>query len=150
VVFLGVGLWLAASLLLGPWPGKRSRLINEVLQARAEDVVAIEVAPHPNETCASLVGVPRTIADRADISRLCQALREARSCSLNHPRSLWSAVLTLRKRTGAFACVVANTDQGVLLRFLSNADRGWMFGVFASADLGGILKAIVKAGDKDQ
>ena len=150
LVLTGIGLALVASLLLGPWPGKRSRLMNEVLRARAEDVLAIEVAPHSSDAYPSLVREPLTIEGREEIGRLCQAFQAARFCQPSHPRTLWSSILTLRKRTGAFDCVVSSTDQGVVIRFWTSADEGWMLGQFRSTDLGSVLMSIVKAGGKDR
>jgi hypothetical protein len=111
--------------------------------------VMIEPCEINDRSPLDLVRSQLKVANRADVTRIIDALHNAESFHPNHPIATWSCVLVLESNGKPVSVQITDTktrDNGVLIYWWSGRNSGWVLGNYRCDSLGPILEDLAKSG----
>jgi hypothetical protein len=159
----GIGVLGAALLALAvnyiftyPARDELERQRHLLFSGSSEEVQAVTIEPCDinDRSPLDLVKAQVKVTNRADVSRIIDALRSAESFHPNHPIATWSCVLVLESNGKAVSVQITDTktsDNGVLINWSSGRASGWELGNYRCDFLGPILEGLAKSGnDKNE
>lgn len=147
VVIAAIGGTVAFGILCtSPPPWQRQALFDHIFHTPPEQIVEITLLP---SNYKPLVGQPVKIVDPMKLREIAGVLSSAQDFSLNHPRTMWTALVELHTTGGVYRFSVSSTDSDRNGTFLTPMYGGnWNLGAFRADGLRVPFEAAASAAGK--
>jgi hypothetical protein len=134
-----------------PARGELERQRHLLFSGSSDEVQAVIIEPCDinDRSSLELVRSQLKVTNPADVTRIIDALRNAKTFPPNHPIATWSCVLVLESNGKPVSVQITDTktsDNGVLINWSSGRTSGWVLGNYRCDSLGPILEVLANSG----